>query len=484
MVIFFLSLLGIIGYFLVHGYFTQLSDHEEKVLAKVKAISATLAGQIDAEQHNHLFGIYKHQDDIMYNEQDSNYMQIHLALIKAQTHNNLNTDIYTMVIDSIGESVVFGVSTSEKPFFRHRYEDFPRQLIDESWKGAKLAPYEDENGHWLSAFTPIRNSEGTVVGVVQVDETYDDFIEAANKEILRSVLISLGIMLVIAFVLLQAMRKILSEEQEIKKSLVDSKREIEEKNRDITDSIRYARRIQEAVAPSSNKIREALPESFVLYLPRDIVSGDFYWFAEKEDKILIAAVDCTGHGVPGAFMSMMGNMLLNEIVNQKNIVDPGQILDLLDKGVRQSLMKDEDRAETNDGMDVSLCVLKKDFTELEYAGAFRPLIYIRDGEPQKVNGDKFAIGGNYENKCNFTTNKVAMNPGDAFYIFSDGYPDQFGGPRGKKFMTGKFRTKLVELHEKDCLAQFEDLQDTFDNWKGTNEQVDDVLVIGFKLPKA
>ncbi len=263
--------------------------------------------------------------------------------------------------------------------------------------------------------------------------------------------------------------------------LAKQNEEIRRKNKDITDSIEYAKRIQKAILPLEETIKEHLPESFILYRPRDIVSGDFYWFAYKNGKIIIAAVDCTGHGVPGAFMSMIGAEILNTIVLSQNVTDAAEILNLQNKYIRAALK--QDTSDNQDGMDMALCVIDKEKGIVEFAGAKNPLIYItKDGELHKIRGDRQSIGGfQYTKQVNFTKHTIEIDSPMWFYIFSDGYQDQFGGAERRKFMTRNFYDLLHSIHDLPMDEQKRVLEETLETWMGGTSQTDDILVIGFKL---
>lgn len=258
--------------------------------------------------------------------------------------------------------------------------------------------------------------------------------------------------------------------------------EISRKNKNITESINYAKRIQEAILPDNNLIKSVLPKSFMLYKPRDVVSGDFPWFIHFDDVTYIAAVDCTGHGVPGALMSLIGFFLLNNIVNLKQANTPGTILDLLDEEVTRTLKQDESESSTKDGMDISLCKINHTKNQMEYAGAHRPLYYLREGELYEIKGNKFPIGGaQYKNRARFTNTIINYKPNDSVYIFSDGFPDQFGGPKQKKFSPNKIR-EIITQNAKNGLPTLKDiLNDEFEAWKGEQKQIDDVLMIGIQF---
>jgi serine phosphatase RsbU (regulator of sigma subunit) len=257
--------------------------------------------------------------------------------------------------------------------------------------------------------------------------------------------------------------------------------EVEIKHKEVMDSVNYAKRIQEAILPDKNEISQCLPESFILFKPRDIVSGDFYWFSQTDDLVYIAAVDCTGHGVPGAFMSMIGNTLLNQIVKEKGISDPGKILHELNREVNYALKQKQKDSESRDGMDMAMCCFNLRLNELKFAGAMRPLYFIRDGQLEEFKSDKFAIGGReYEVPKKFDTQKFDLKKGDTIYISSDGYADQFS-PADKKLMTKKFKEILMNIQTKTMDEQKQFLDEFVDNWKGHMEQTDDILVIGIRV---
>lgn len=250
----------------------------------------------------------------------------------------------------------------------------------------------------------------------------------------------------------------------------------------VTDSIKYAKRIQEAILPPDHLIRSLLPQSFVFYKPKDIVSGDFYWVEKINNKIFFAAVDCTGHGVPGAFMSIVGHNQLKQVISGLSEPRPAMVLDELSRGVSESLHQNYDGSTAKDGMDLSLCSIDFQKQELEFAGAFNPLYLIRDKELQEVKANKFPIGIFLGREArNFTNHKIGLQKGDMLYIFSDGYADQFGGPKGKKFMANQFRNLLLDIHLLPMEQQKEALDRTLEGWRGAEEQVDDILVIGVRI---
>ena len=261
---------------------------------------------------------------------------------------------------------------------------------------------------------------------------------------------------------------------------------IEKKNQDITSSITYAKRIQDAMLPSLEEIKSIFPHSFVLFKPKDIVSGDFYYFKRVNQKVIIGAIDCTGHGVPGAFMSLIGNDLLNEIVETKSVTTASHVLDKLDEGVVKALRQTD--TQVRDGMDAAICVYDLETHILEYAGAKNPLVYIENGELKVIKADRQSIGGslvkNQFNKKPFTTHTLDLkeNQYTGFYLFTDGFQDQFGGEDNKKFTTKRLRKMLLEASQLPFSEQKQYLKTTLQDWTKNNrhQQIDDILIFGFK----
>ncbi len=259
--------------------------------------------------------------------------------------------------------------------------------------------------------------------------------------------------------------------------------EILHQKKEITDSINYARRIQDSILPPDDLIKKYLPESFVLYLPKDIVSGDFYWLEPSGRKVLFAAVDCTGHGVPGAMMSVLGFNLIHQAVNEKKLTEPGKILTYLDHGVNMTLRQSTMESSVKDGMDLAICCWDPDKNVLEFAGAYNNLWLLRNnGTMEEYKADKKVIGSNIEDIADeFTNHVIPVSKGDTAYIFSDGYADQFGGPAGKKFKYRPLKEMLASLQNLSMEAQKAELEKTIIAWQGNQEQVDDILVFGVRF---
>ncbi len=257
---------------------------------------------------------------------------------------------------------------------------------------------------------------------------------------------------------------------------------LESEQRKITESITYASKIQAAVLPPHDLIRQYLPEHFIFFLPRDIVSGDFYWFSVNKNRVYFAAVDCTGHGVPGAFMSMLGFTMLNQIVSANENLTAAEILNRLREDVKEALHQKGNMNEPHDGMDLALCVLDTDDNTLQFSGARNPLYLIRYGELIQYSGDLMPIGhaGKLELRP-FTNHLIQLQKDDMVYLFSDGYTDQFGGESGQKFKRTLFKKTLLAIHKEPLDSQVKLLKETLDSWKLNYEQVDDILVLGIRF---
>lgn len=306
---------------------------------------------------------------------------------------------------------------------------------------------------------------------LKAEQEKKDIITAAEKK-RQTIILFLGSCVFLLVVLFSALLykrfRLTNQQKEI----------IEHKQKEITDSINYAKRLQTAILPPESYWQKYLPESFVLYQPKDIVSGDFYWLETINDLILFAASDCTGHGVSGAMVSIVCSNALNRTVKEFGITDPAKILDKTRELVLETFAKSEN--EVKDGMDISLCSLNSKTNELLWSGANNPLLYISENNFYEIKPNKQPIGKTDYPKP-FTTHKVRLKKEDTIYIFTDGYPDQFGGDKGKKFKYKQFEEILFSIHTKPMEEQKNILEKTFETWKGDLEQTDDVLIIGIKI---
>ena len=254
-----------------------------------------------------------------------------------------------------------------------------------------------------------------------------------------------------------------------------------EKRRELISSLKYASLIQQAVLPDRRLLDNTLVSYFVLHKPRDIVSGDFYYCTRKEELVVAAAGDCTGHGVPGALMSIMGVSFLNEILSSRGPCIPSRILNLLRERVMNALHQHGEEMENKDAIDMALCVFNPRTLELQYAGANNPLYHVRHKLLTEIKPDKMPVGINAIEEESFTNHSMKLKPGDLVYIFSDGFADQFGGPHDKKFKYGPLKELLIRISDRNMDQQHRELEKVIDAWKGDTPQVDDILIFGIKF---
>ncbi|MCB0477600.1 MAG: tetratricopeptide repeat protein [Crocinitomicaceae bacterium] len=321
----------------------------------------------------------------------------------------------------------------------------------------------------------------------------------SNKEHIQKIwAVAIAILTVVVFILgLIFNRKRIKERHEAHNDLIFQnklvedrnrlieiqKNALESKNKDITDSILYARRLQSAILPRKEYISQFLKDYFILHKPKDIVSGDFYWYHNYGDTEVLLSIDCTGHGVPGAFMSMFAYNIINNVVNDEKVIQPSTALNLFNKRLNGYLQFSQNSLQPKDGMDLSMIVHFKKRNEIHFSGAMRPIYIIRDGDLLEYKGTKSSIGSNsYNRNVEFENVIIPVNSGDIIYQFTDGYPDQFGGEGNKKLRTKPFKKLLLDVSSKPMEEQKEELDKFFEEWRGIQEQVDDILIFAYKIP--
>lgn len=310
-----------------------------------------------------------------------------------------------------------------------------------------------------------------------------EFIDSQEKFLTIFMVVSgIALFALMSLIVTIIQKKKINKDLENKNSLVKLHvAQLKQKNKEITDSINYAKRIQNAILPSRNDIKSKLPDSFVYYRPKDIISGDFYWLTEIDSKIYFVTADCTGHGVPGALMSMLGITYLNQIINEKNILQPSKILDELKSSIINSLTTSDNGDSLKDGMDITIYSIDKENLKLHYSAANNGLYIIRDKEIIKLDPDKQPVGSNPKQNLPFTNFSFDLKPKDFIITYSDGFPDQFGGPKGKKYKYKQLQELLLELNQKPTDSIPLLLNSIFEKWKGKLEQVDDVLIVGVRV---
>lgn len=466
---------------------TMAIDGEFK---RLRAISNSIKLQFDINRYDSLMLTNQKIDDIKNNSQDKNYDYLHIFLKNIQNAQNIKTDVYVLkfeknYINSNKTPFYFTVTSGETPYYLHPYNTYPKELLQIGDQIGVIGPFADEHGQWLSSYAPIIKNDGSIEGIVMIDQKFDEFISEIRIKVIKELLLSVLFFGIIFSFIIYFIRKIIKIDALKKEEILQSKKEIEIKNQKIHESINYAQRIQASLVPDTRTLKDYLGDAFMFYHAKDVISGDFPWLIQKDNIVYVGAVDCTGHGVPGAMMSFVGYFLLNEINSHREKYSPSYILDNLNEKVKYTLKQDRGGANSRDGMDVALCKIDKDNGILEFSGAHRPLFLVRNNEIIEYKADRKPIGGVTlkNHPKNFTNHIINIHQGDCIYIFSDGITDQFGGE-------GEVKTKYSSKRIKELILRFngismdkmkEVFETDFKEWKGVERQYDDILLIGIKF---
>ncbi|MFK7786999.1 MAG: PP2C family protein-serine/threonine phosphatase [Crocinitomicaceae bacterium] len=478
MFIIYLLIIALSSFFLIYGYLDQLALQEEGQYRKLKAVVSSIAMDMDGDEIEALMESYPEKDGLTAKNSNGIYRKYSDIMNNVVQHNNINSPMYTLVYNKESNVFEYGIRSDEQVYFRHRYVNFPDVLVDKMETGGTIPRYNTENGTWISAFYPIRNAEGEVIGLLEADEEFTSFIEEVRWRFLGGaimMLVFVGLMAI--FVVIYA-RRILKAEEDQKALLKNQKRTIELKNRNINDSINYALKIQSAILPAKGSFSDLFDDFFILYRPKDIVSGDFYWMEQIGNDVYVAVADCTGHGVPGAMVSVICSNALNQVVKEMQKRNTGVILDHVTDVVTEHFSKGDQHM--HDGMDIAFCRINLETLNLEYSGANNPVYVVSNEELQQLPSSRQPIG-DYPNRKQFECTELQLKPGDRVYLFSDGYADQFGGPSGKKFRSQKFRELIKSSANLPMNQQRDLLERRFNEWRDELDQVDDVCVLGIRI---
>ncbi len=395
-------------------------------------------------------------------------------------------EIYNPIEIQIGKGVVGSVAASGVAEIIDDTSADPRYIVDDDVRLSEIA-------------IPIKNGD-EVIGVIDSEHPEKGFFNDKHKRILTTIAslcankierirtgetqARLGNELIEQLKKNEQLQTQVNRELEFKVTertheIEEKKQQIEQQKKDITDSITYARTIQEALLPKYADVSRMISDHFIIYRPKDIISGDFYWLIEKENTLLIAVADCTGHGVPGALMSVMGITKLEQAAEQST--DPGKILQLLNIGMKRALKQSDIPGSTNDGMDIALLAIDRTSHQVKFAGAQRPVLFTKNNELTEVKGTRSSIGGKAPDTQEFETQLLPCGKGDTIYLYSDGITDQFGGERNKKYSRSRFKDELNTVLSNPLSRQKEVLAKQWDLWKGTHPQTDDVCLMGFRI---
>ncbi len=391
-----------------------------------------------------------------------------IKMLETKFESELANEMAEYPIMQFPENIVVGKEGDELHFISIVLEGSIR-AIREDKKGEEILIYNIEpmQSCIITITSAIRNHASLIKGITNENTTAIAFPKDKGIEWLRKY---------------ESWRNFTIELYEKRlNELLSNHQVVKAQKESILQSIRYAKRIQNAVLPSENILKSLLPEHFILFKPRDIVSGDYYWMTHIDGKTIVVVADCTGHGVPGAFMSMLGISILNQYINYNTLPPANEILEHLRTNVKKSLRQENFDSETKDGMDMALIIFDFENNKLQFAGANNPLFIIRNNELIKLEADKMPVGVHIVDDRKFNLQEFEIQKNDCFYAFSDGYADQIGGESNRKFMKKNFIDLLLNIHQKPLPEQKEILNDTIDAWRGNNDQIDDILVMGIKV---
>ncbi len=454
----------------------QLKSLKSQAYAHLGGVTGTLGAQLDGGRVVRLLERYDSRGMLVNNTQDAWYYVLHENLKKAAQANKLDEPLFILAFDPATNELNLVVTSEEKPRLRERFDRVSTSALVDYLRTDRIDAQHGVWGDEVAVFDAVRDSRDHVTGVVYTSTPLNGLVAKAQGRLWRNIAACAVAFVIIGLFLLRRVGHMVAREEAARDHW-------QQRHEGITDSIAYAGKIQGALVPRPDQFREIFADHFLLNRPKDVVSGDFHWYHRLDaDSCFVAAADCTGHGLPGAMMAAIGCSLLNELVTTHPHKDPAELLGLLSERMVHALHQSGQHMGAGDGMDVALCRIDRRQREILFAGAFRPLYWMHDGQLTVINGDRKPVGGSqHGDRRKFTVHRVAYHPGDRIYLFSDGYVDQFGGPDRKKFMSARFNEMLAANQHLPMALQAEALERAFLDWKGDNEQVDDVCVLGLAV---
>ena len=447
-----------------------------EALSRLGGVTSTIASQTDGGRVTRLLNTFDSPGTLIQNTQDAYYYVMHQELRKAAELNRFGLPLEVVAFDPQDRELQLVVTSEPRPAIRELRNGPGSKEISAYLTEGRVDPLRYTAGDRLFAVNALRDGRGKVTGAIVAMSPLDEVGSAARSKLMMNILLTAVIFTLAGVILFRSVGRWVKHEE-------NERAAWQVRHTGVTDSIAYAGKIQRALIPRPEVFRQHFDRSFVLNRPKEQVSGDFHWFHKiDDDRCLLALADCTGHGLPGAMMAAIGCALLNDLVMSDPLGDPAAKLGSLNQRLVQTLHQNGQRKGAGDGMDMALCRIDRAQREIIFAGAYRPLYWVHDGQLTVINGDRKPIGGShFDPERTFTSHRIAYHPGDRIYLFSDGYVDQFGGPDRKKFMTPRFNALLLGEQHHGMDAQAEVLARVFDEWKGKEEQVDDVCVVGLEM---
>lgn len=444
-------------------------------IAQLRTIASTLSEEVAASNLQALVEKYQEPGLVIKNTQDARYYVLHERLRRSAQKNGLNAPLELVVRNEADQRFQVIVTSAETPRFRAAWNGDQIELGSMFGKAGTLemgAAHERE----LIAFDAVNDGQGTTVGMIIARAPLSHFATASTTALFRNIGIAVLLFGLAGSLLFRYVGHWLQVDEE-------AQRQLKERHEDINDSIAYAGKIQRSLVPSALIYDELFADSFVIDRPKDVVSGDFHWvYRINADTCFVAAADCTGHGLPGAMMAAIGCSLLNEIVPQNAHKDPSEILSILHARMVATLHQQGKQRGAGDGMDVALCRVDRKTNEILFAGAYRPVYWLHQGQLSVINGDRRPVGGGHiGEERKFTAHKLGYTAGDRIYLFSDGYVDQFGGPERKRFMNSRLQDLILANRHLGLKEQAAVIDRAFLDWKGPLEQLDDVCMLGIAV---
>lgn len=461
---------------LVRSYDAHERSLRKGAIAQLSGVTGTLATQLDGNRLKRLLERYDTPGVLIKNTQDAWYFTLYNAMEKGLRSAELKHPLLLLALDTSRNELQTVVTSAAHPTFRAAYQGAGAQELRRYLGQGAAGSFQTERDGMLIIADPVRNHAGHTIGVLVARSSLAELEHGARMALMKEASVVAVLFALLGLLLFRRVGRMLRHEEV-------QYNDLRIRHSGMTDSIAYASRIQSALVPDPERYRELFDDFFVLNRPRDVVSGDFHWYHRiSGHECLVAAADCTGHGLPGAMIATIACSLLNDMGEELNRLNPAELLNRLNRSMIRALHQDGHRVGAGDGMDISLCRINRKTHELQFAGAYRPLYRVHRGQLQVINGDRMPIGGNHHGiDRKFTLHRISYQPGDRIYLFSDGYVDQFGGPHRRRFMASRLGDLLVANHQMPMAMQAEALEKAFLEWKGAEAQMDDVCLLGIAV---